>query len=88
MTLHLSRREVEVCVLAGCVTAPMTAKAIGKELGISKRTVEAHIVSGSRRIQGAYPGINGSPRRVCQAWVRLSYYLAPRVNAEIKRRAA
>jgi hypothetical protein len=37
MSLHLSPREIEVCVLAGCVTAPMTAKGIAKELGISSK---------------------------------------------------
>lgn len=71
--LDLSPRQLEVCVLAGCIRSPQTAKAIARELGCSKRTVEAHIVAGAAKIRLAYPHLSGSPRRICQAWIFQSY---------------
>lgn len=73
--MNLTERQVEVCVLAGCVSVQMSDKAIAAELGISVWTVQAHMEAGATRIREAYPAIDrGSPRRVCQAWVRQSYH--------------
>lgn len=47
--LHLTPREIEVCEL---VASGLSAPEIGRELGISTRTVENHIYSAARFIPG------------------------------------
>ncbi len=73
--LALTPRQVEVCILAGMVGAWMPDKAIGRELDISTYTVKQHISEAADRIRAAHPELDcGSPRRVCQAWVRQAYH--------------
>lgn len=72
--LSLTPRQVEVCVLAGCFGVRMSDKAIARELGISVRTVQDHMNAGAARIRETLPFLHGSPRHVCQAWLRQSYH--------------
>ena len=73
--LALTPRQVEVCILAGMVGSWMSDKAIGRELDISTHTVKQHLSEAAARIRTAHPELDcGSPRRVCQAWVRQAYH--------------
>jgi DNA-binding NarL/FixJ family response regulator len=74
--LTLTPRQVEVCVLAGGFGFWMSDKAIGRELGITVHTVQKHMADGAEKIRASNPAIgNGSPRVVCQAWVRQAYHV-------------
>jgi DNA-binding NarL/FixJ family response regulator len=70
----LTPRELEVVILAGCLTERLSDKKIGVELGIGTRTVQAHMANGAKKITRAYPQLRGSARNVCMAWVRVCYH--------------
>lgn len=77
--LQLSPRQIEVCCL---VAAGETDKAIGKELGCSSRTVQAHMEEAARRLRDADPTLpTGRARRVI-----LAYYVACYGVAAFQRR--
>lgn len=70
----MTPRQLEVCILAGCFGVRMSDKAIARELDISVRTVQDHMAGAALRIRQEHPALRGSPRQICQAWVRHSYH--------------
>jgi FixJ family two-component response regulator len=76
VSLHLSPRQVEVCIL---IAGGESEKGTARELGITRETVKMHLRAGSLRIVVFMPWLKGKQhRQVVRDWyrecVRLAYH--------------